>query len=57
MRFPAAEIMCDVESVGLVIRQSIDAIEEELNEHARGWAIFEDALDDRLGGRSTFWEA
>lgn len=57
MRFPAAEVIRDVESVVDTIRQSIEAIEEHLDERARGWALYEDALDDRLAGRSAFWEA
>jgi very-short-patch-repair endonuclease len=57
MRFPAFEVMRDVETVVSVIRQGIEAIEDELDERARGWALYEDAFDARLEGRASFWEA
>ncbi len=42
MRFPASEVMCDVDSVVWLLQDAIEALEEQL---------------DLRAGRRAFWEA
>ncbi len=57
MRFPAREIMQDVDSVAWMLENAIEALEEQLDMRAERRALYEDAADDRLGRSGSLWEA